>query len=254
MKYKYRKKPKENDFLFSQLIQRPLVKPLVVYLAPKRVSPDVFSVLSIIVMFCGVCCLFSGNQVLDFIGALLLQVGNLLDCIDGDLARTRGTDWTLAGKYMDYLKTYTADVLVPVGLAAGVANYFETQLLFYIMVIITFWKIAPQVTREHIIVRSLEDPEKLIKKVKKDKSLITDIQKEARKSKIAFIVKLLKLIVGLPNTLPNSITVIAIAGFFVDKPFYNILKLYLTILVIVTYIGFCTKGFYLEYKKLKNSE
>jgi phosphatidylglycerophosphate synthase len=52
------------------------------------------------------------------LGALLLQLGYLLDHVDGQLARLRGTT-SLDGAQLDYLMHHTVDVLVPLGLGHG---------------------------------------------------------------------------------------------------------------------------------------
>jgi phosphatidylglycerophosphate synthase len=53
-------------------------------------------------------------------GALLLQTWYLLDHVDGQLARLRGTS-SLDGAQLDYLMHHTINLLVPLGLGYGVA-------------------------------------------------------------------------------------------------------------------------------------
>jgi len=70
---------------------------------------------------CGVaagCCFAWGTPWGWILGAVLLQTWYLLDHVDGQLARLRGTA-SLDGVQLDYLMHHTINLLVPLGIGAG---------------------------------------------------------------------------------------------------------------------------------------
>ena len=255
-KFVYRKKPKDNDFFSSWLFQRRIAKPIVLLLAPTSITPNQISAISVIVGLFGIFFLFKGLPIYDLIGIIILQIAAILDCVDGDLARTREMEFSLTGKFADYIKVIILDPLIPISLAIGLVN--QSESIWWIISIVTasFWKMAPQFAREHILVRSLEKHPELVSKEKAIPLFLDPQQsiknKSSRKNIFQLFVKLVKLIIGLPNALLNTLFVLSLLGpIFLSPVNYIILKKCLLGLIVVSYLGFFAKALLLEVKKLK---
>jgi hypothetical protein len=67
-----------------------------------------------------------GSPVAWLCGALTLQLWYLLDHVDGQIARLRGTA-SLDGVQLDYLMHHTLNLLVPIGFGYGVARLAESD-------------------------------------------------------------------------------------------------------------------------------
>ena len=255
-KFVYRKKPKDNDFFSSWLFQRRIAKPIVLLLAPTSITPNQISAISVIVGLFGIFFLFKGLPIYDLIGIIILHLAAILDCVDGDLARTREMEFSLTGKFADYIKVIILDPLIPISLAIGLVN--QSESIWWIISIVTasFWKMAPQFAREHILVRSLEKHPELVSKEKAIPLFLDPQQsiknKSSRKNIFQLFVKLVKLIIGLPNALLNTLFVLSLLGLIFLSPLnYIILKKYLLGLIIVSYMGFFAKALLFEVKNMK---
>jgi len=249
----YRKtlqKPKEQDFFFSWLVQRRLAKPIVYALKNSPITPNQVSIISILVGFVGVYYLFIGRYQTDLLGILILHFAAILDCVDGDLARTRGINSKLVGKFADYIKVIILDPLIPIGIGIGLVNNGYSLWWFISIVIVSFWKIAPQFAREHVVVRSLSNSK--IDSINKE--LFLDPQQKMRKkqrSLIGWIIFLIKSIIGLPNALLNTVLILSILGYFIPEQSYYWIKEVLLLMIIVSYFGFFMIALIGEVKSLK---
>jgi archaetidylinositol phosphate synthase len=87
-------------------------------------TPDAVSVVAMgLALGAGVAFAFAGSDpVLYLLGALLVFLNGWLDVLDGALARRLGTD-SRAGDLLDHVLDRYADIVMLVGLAAGVGRY-----------------------------------------------------------------------------------------------------------------------------------
>jgi phosphatidylglycerophosphate synthase len=99
----YRRTSKPKDLLWNRFVARPLAALVLVPLAPTRITPNQVT-LAALVVFTGAA---TGIALLPGWGALLasvavLELAYVLDCVDGQLARLRGTS-TPVGAHLDFL-------------------------------------------------------------------------------------------------------------------------------------------------------
>jgi archaetidylinositol phosphate synthase len=87
-------------------------------------TPDAVSVVAMgLALGAGVAFAFAGTEpALYLLGALLVFLNGWLDVLDGALARRLGTD-SRAGDLLDHVLDRYADIVMLVGLAAGVGRY-----------------------------------------------------------------------------------------------------------------------------------
>ncbi len=254
MKYSntIKQKEKELDFFFSWLVHRRIAKPIVFLLLRSRVTPNQVSVVSILVGLVGIYLLAIGNNTTDLSGILILHLAQILDCVDGDLVRSRNMESTLLGKFTDYIKTIIIDPLIPIAFTFGSVNQGYSIWWLMAMIVVSFWRIGPQYAREHVVVRSLEDKEKIHDL---DAALFIDPQKKMasknnRFSILNFGIKMVKGIIGLPNAMLNTILLITLFGFATQFEIYNNIKLILTIIIIFSYAIFFVLSLKNEVKTL----
>lgn len=104
----------------ARRISRPLALRITLLVAPLGVTANMATLAA---WACGLAAalVFAGGTPADWlIAALLLQAWYLLDHVDGQLARLRGTA-SLDGVQLDYLMHHTVNLLVPLGVGYGLA-------------------------------------------------------------------------------------------------------------------------------------
>jgi phosphatidylglycerophosphate synthase len=113
----YRRSLKPSDLRFNNYACRPLAAVFVYLLYPTRVTPNQVTFLSLLLALLADGALIScpGRMGL-FAAALLLYLGFVLDCTDGQLARIKGQS-SVVGSYLDFLM----DEIKAVALIASVA-------------------------------------------------------------------------------------------------------------------------------------
>jgi phosphatidylglycerophosphate synthase len=99
----YRRTRKPNDLLWNRFVARPLAAVVLVPLAATRITPNQVTLGTLLVFAAAMAILAFDPRW----GALLVAVGLLelayvLDCVDGQLARLRGTS-TPIGAHLDFL-------------------------------------------------------------------------------------------------------------------------------------------------------
>lgn len=83
---------KPHDSIFSTLITRKLSR-LLTYVLLKldpEITPNTVSVISMIINLAAAACLFSSSYWTRILGVVLLQIGFVFDCSDGEIARATG--------------------------------------------------------------------------------------------------------------------------------------------------------------------
>jgi phosphatidylglycerophosphate synthase len=99
----YRRTSKPKDILWNRLVARPLAAVLLVPLAATRVTPNQITLATLVV--------FAGGAALMALGpgygalvlaAVVIELSYVLDCVDGQLARLKGTS-SPVGAHLDFL-------------------------------------------------------------------------------------------------------------------------------------------------------
>jgi phosphatidylglycerophosphate synthase len=99
----YRRTKKPKDILWNRLVARPLAAVLLVPLAKSRITPNQITFASLAVFVAAVAVLVGlpGWAGL-LIAVAVLEFSYVLDCVDGQLARLRGTS-SPVGAHLDFL-------------------------------------------------------------------------------------------------------------------------------------------------------
>jgi hypothetical protein len=99
----YRRTAKPKDILWNRLVARPLAAPVVALLERTRVTPNQVTLMSLVVFLAaaGLLVLLPGRQGL-ITAIVVLELSYVLDCVDGQLARLRGTS-SPVGAHFDFL-------------------------------------------------------------------------------------------------------------------------------------------------------
>ena len=99
----YRRTRKPRDILWNRLVARPLAAVLVVPLARGRATPNqvTFASLAVFVAAAALLLTLPGWGGL-LIAVAVLELSYVLDCVDGQLARLRGTS-SPVGAHLDFL-------------------------------------------------------------------------------------------------------------------------------------------------------
>jgi phosphatidylglycerophosphate synthase len=99
----YRRTRKPKDILWNRLVARPLAAVLLVPLRATRVTPNQITLLTLVVFAAGAAmlALWPGWRAL-MIAAGVVELSYVLDCVDGQLARLKGTS-SPVGAHLDFL-------------------------------------------------------------------------------------------------------------------------------------------------------
>jgi phosphatidylglycerophosphate synthase len=99
----YRRTRKPKDILWNRFVARPLAAVLLVPLRATPVTPNQITLLTLIVFAAGasLLALGAGWRAL-MIAAAIIEVSYVLDCVDGQLARLKGTS-SPVGAHLDFL-------------------------------------------------------------------------------------------------------------------------------------------------------
>ncbi len=99
----YRRTRKPKDILWNRLVARPLAAVLLVPLRSTRITPNQITLLTLVVFAVGAAmlALWPGRRAL-VIAACVVELSYVLDCVDGQLARLKGTS-SPVGAHLDFL-------------------------------------------------------------------------------------------------------------------------------------------------------
>jgi phosphatidylglycerophosphate synthase len=99
----YRRTRKPKDILWNRLVARPLAAVLLVPLRATRITPNQITLLTLVVFAAGAAmlALWPGWRAL-VIAASVVELSYVLDCVDGQLARLKGTS-SPVGAHLDFL-------------------------------------------------------------------------------------------------------------------------------------------------------
>jgi len=112
-----------RDGFVDALVNRHLSRPLSRVLLPFAVTPNQVTVSALLLALAGAACIALPGVLGPVIGALLLQMTAILDCVDGEIARAKvlESEW---GEWLDI----TADTLIHVATFLGIAVHAWPQL------------------------------------------------------------------------------------------------------------------------------
>ena len=99
----YRRTKKPRDILWNRFVARPLAAVLLVPLARTRVTPNQVTLLTLVVFVAGAAMLAVCPARGALVGSVaILELSYVLDCVDGQLARMKGTS-SPVGAHLDFL-------------------------------------------------------------------------------------------------------------------------------------------------------
>lgn len=125
-----------DDGFYSTFIVRKLSKPLSALAIKLRISPNLVTAISFIVGVAAALSFAQGDRWALILGALLLQLSLILDCVDGEVARAT-TRFSVIGAWLDASTDRVKEYAVYAGLAAGaVVNGVESQLAWGVALIL----------------------------------------------------------------------------------------------------------------------
>lgn len=117
---------KAKDSIWARLIYRPVSFYLASIAANRHITANQVSYFSAVVALMASACFFIPFRVGPIIGAVLIICWVILDCVDGNLARS--VKKQAFGEFADAMSSYL--LLGTMGLAMGFAVYFQGGLLF----------------------------------------------------------------------------------------------------------------------------
>ena len=109
----------------SRIFYRPISFYIASIATRMRISANTISYFSLIIAICSCICIGIPNNIINIIGAILVNVWLILDCVDGDIART--VKKQPYGKFADGISSYVLVSLL--GIALGFAAYFNEGFL-----------------------------------------------------------------------------------------------------------------------------
>ncbi len=108
----------DSDSLMDRNFNRPLGRPLSRLLIHTRISPNVISVMATLIGVVAAWCFSRGTHEWMILGAMVLQISAVADCVDGDLARMMHKE-SAAGKWLDFGGGQLVHLCLFAGMGAG---------------------------------------------------------------------------------------------------------------------------------------
>jgi phosphatidylglycerophosphate synthase len=129
----------ESGYIFATILRRISVIITFYVLYPLRVHPNIISLLSIILIFISSYLFING---LFFIGAILVGIWVLLDCVDGELARILNKK-TKVGGSLEKLNSDILYILFLPSLSIGLydENIISLPYVFYTFISVTIFNV-----------------------------------------------------------------------------------------------------------------
>jgi phosphatidylglycerophosphate synthase len=127
----YRRTQKPKDIFWNKYVARPLAAVLLVPLEKSSVTPNQVTFASLVVFAAGVAVLVAMPGIRGLaLGVLVIELSYVLDCVDGQLARLRGTSSPI-GAHLDFLMDELKAFLLVA--AAGVRLWWEKNQDFWMV-------------------------------------------------------------------------------------------------------------------------
>lgn len=168
----------EKEDLYSTLFCRKVSIYLTKLLLSTSITANQVTLLSIVVgLVAGVMFCF-GNYLYAFVGALLLQLWLIFDCVDGEIARYRKLS-NNSGKYLESMDHYIVHPAIFCGISLGLYNIFQSffvLILGFLVVLFMCWSFIVDNLIYTVLVTGSSDPQKKIVEEQ-----ITKIREKIRK-------------------------------------------------------------------------
>ncbi len=121
------------DDPIDHYVRRPLAGRLVRLLVKTKITPNQVTLISVLFSLIAAVVFFRGDYSSLVIGALLLEIGILIDCVDGQLARAKNMGTKMGGIY-----DHTSDdvTLVCISIAVGTLLFRELAPSFWLWAIL----------------------------------------------------------------------------------------------------------------------
>jgi len=113
---------RESDSVVDHYFNRPLGRPLSKLLIHTPITPNAVSVAATVIGVVAAGCLAQGHPWWFLLGAVLLQLSAVIDCVDGDLARALYRT-TPSGKWLDFAGGQLVHLCLFAGLGVGLHHY-----------------------------------------------------------------------------------------------------------------------------------
>ena len=132
---------KKNDNWYGRYFVRKISIYITKLLLKTDVTPNQISGLSILIgIIAGIFFVF-GNYWYTLVGASVLLLSNIVDCVDGEIARYRKSA-SVAGKYIESLNDYIVHPFIFVCITFGLYNIFHNVFIFVLgfsIVLFSYW-------------------------------------------------------------------------------------------------------------------
>jgi phosphatidylglycerophosphate synthase len=109
---------KWGDYPLTILIINPINLILVRKIAKTPITPNQLTLISFVITMAASGCFISTNHIIQITGGILLLLGYLIDCLDGDLARLKGLKSPL-GAMLDPIMDRCGEMVIICGIALG---------------------------------------------------------------------------------------------------------------------------------------
>ena len=175
---------KENDNWYGRYFVRKISIYITKSLLNTEVTPNQISGLSILIgIIAGIFFVF-GNYWYTLGGALVLLLSNIVDCVDGEIARYRKSA-SVAGKYIESFNDYIVHPFVFVCISFGLYNIFHNLFIFvlgFLIVLFSYWgAIATALVYETLTTQTSNPKEKVKKQTSKIKGNIFEKPSKIRR-------------------------------------------------------------------------
>ena len=166
---------KENDNWYGRYFVRKISIYITKLLLKTEVTPNQISGLSILIgIIAGIFFVF-GNYWYTLVGALLLLLSNIVDCVDGEIARYRKSA-SVAGKYIESLNDYIVHPFIFVCISFGLYNIFHNIFIFVLGFLIVLFSYTPSCLIDIIFQNNIKffRPQKRVEVSKDSRKIATE--------------------------------------------------------------------------------
>ncbi len=141
--YKYSLKFSAGEEFFDLAVHRPIAYIVVKLIQPLPITPNQVTGFSVLVYLAATYCLATNSPVNVAIAGILILLGNVLDAVDGQLARLRGTA-SHYGRIIDGVGDYISFISIYIGIALWHPPEEISSLLWIVLAALTLFGLGWQ--------------------------------------------------------------------------------------------------------------
>lgn len=127
---------KEMPFL-ERFFTRIFSKYIVFFLAKTRVTPNMVTMTQLLVVLCSAFLFAQGELLAIFLATFLLLFSYVLDCVDGELARSKNMK-TLRGRYLEDMVCWISTAAIWIGVGFGFFNHTGNSIYLALGIFLGF--------------------------------------------------------------------------------------------------------------------